>query len=201
MIFFRIKADNEENLNKIARTLKESRTFARRVDGCLIAATGNDHTTHVTNIASRFNGDSTQLKREDVKGLFPTLRCLPKREYVAFDGTVFSDRVLFAQYERNNNPKNVEAIKQGYAKRLNTIKERKPRASKSEVVARLAPNQPMTVDGAIASFEELENKLLSAYNEVTEAKQILTKYNEFKKLLESKNEYKNAIKMILAAED
>jgi len=114
---------------------------------------------------------------------------IPKREYTSFDNQVFTDKMLFSAYERNNNPKHIEA---------RAKKDRKPRSAKqAEIVARLEPDQPFTLDGVINSLKVLENQLLEAYNEVADLGVKLAKISEFDKLLQNRNDYLKAAKMIL----
>jgi hypothetical protein len=56
------------------------------------------------------------------------------------------------------------------------------------------------MQGVTNSLQILEDKLLKAYNEVSELKQKFSKLLEYQKLLKDRDDYLNSAKMILNCE-
>jgi len=195
MIYYKIEAKEIESSKQIIRTLKNSRTWVRSNGNPLelYSATGNDHTSHVIGIANQFNARVKEIAKEEIPESVIKQGGIPKREYIAFDNTVFTDKNLFAQYERNNNPEKVKAREKSIA----NLKPRKPRANKTETIYRIEPNQDFTMQGVINSLEILEDKLLKAYNDVSDLGVKLAKISEYDKLLQDRNDYLNAARIIL----
>jgi hypothetical protein len=195
MIYYKITAKENESATQIIRTLKNSNTWVRSNGSPLelYSATGNDHTKHVLGIAGTYNASVTEINKADIPLDVTKHGGIPKKEYISFDNQVFTDKNLFAQYERNHNPKYLETR----AIRWNNKKARKPRATKAEIIARLEPNQEFTLTGAINSLKVLEDKLLQAYNEVADLRPKLEKIQEIEKLLKDKEDYLKSAKLIL----
>ncbi len=200
MLYYKILATNPDSAKQIIRTLKNSKSWAKTNGNNLeiFTATGNDHTKHILGIAQEFGANITQIEKNQIP---KSITQIPKREYVAFDGSVFTDKLGFCLYQKHNNPKLVNTRKERWKNCLglasNQInKERKVRASK-QVVARLEPNQDFNLDGAINSLDILESKLLQAFNEVSETRKNLIKIKEYDKLLADRDDYLKSVKMIL----
>jgi hypothetical protein len=193
MIYYKISAKEENSAKQIIRTLKNSHTWVRSNGNPLelYSATGNDHTKHVLGIATEFNANVSEIDKAQIPQDVANHGGIPKREYISFDNQVFTDKMQFSAYERNNNPKHIEG-------RKNKItKLRKPRANKAEIVARLEPGQDFNMTGVINSLKILEDKLLQAYNEVSDLGKKLSKINEFTQLLKDRDDYLNSARMIL----
>jgi hypothetical protein len=204
MLYYRITAKEEQSASQIIKTLKNSNTWARTNGNKLdiYACTGNDHTKHVAGIASQFNASVSQIAKEEIPSeLTKQGYGLPKREYIAFDGTRFTDKMLYAQYERNHNPKNKHARLDRNADKPDAgiARQRKPRAPKADIVGRLEPNQPLTMQGVINSLSALEEKLLKAYEEISELRPKLEKIQEYEKLLQDRLDYMKSAKLILGS--
>jgi hypothetical protein len=193
MIFYKIQAKEDSSAKQIIRTLKNSRTWVRTNGNPLelYSATGNDHTQHVLNIANQFNAEVKQIDKAEIPVEVKIHGGIPKREYISFDNQVFTDKLIFSAYEKNNNPKYAEARKN------KVTKQRKPRSNKSETIARLEPNQDFNLTGAINSLKILEDKLLQAYNDIADLRPKLEKVQEIEKLLKDKEDYLKSAKLIL----
>jgi hypothetical protein len=201
VIYYRIKAKEESSAKQIIRTLKNSFAWAKTNGNPLeiYSATGSEHTKHIPEIATRFNADVEVIEPGAIPQEIRNQGGIPKREYIAFDGQVFTDKMIFLGYERNNNPAKVNTRKERWKNILNkgVRKERKPRATKTDVVARLEPNQDFNLTGAINSLKILEDKLLQAYNDVAELRPKLEQIQEIEKLLKDKEDYLKSAKIIL----
>ena len=196
MIYYKIQASNPDSANQIIRTLKNSHTWAK-VNGNpleIFSATGNDHTSHVTGIAQEFNATVSQINKEQIPVEIKAKGGIPRREYLAFDGTPFTDKMLLAGYNRSNNPELVNTRHDRW-KSLT----RKPRSAKTAIVHRIEPNQDFNLAGVINSLDALEGRLLEAYNQVSEAKAKLIKVNDIEKLLRDRDEYLRSAKAVLAS--
>ncbi len=209
MIYYKIQAKEESSAKQIARTLKNSRTWVRSNGDSLelYSATGNDHVSHVRGIAQQFNAVAMEISKEDIPASVKEHGGIPKREYKAFDGTTFTDKNLYAQYERNNNPK----LKDTRAERWQNIinakakqgeaqakREYRRRASKCRTIARLEAGCNLDVEGVLTSLKALEDRLLEAYNTVSEARTKVEKIGDIDKLLKDRNDYLASAKLVLA---
>ena len=194
MIYYKIQAKEENSAKQIIRTLKNSRTWVRTNGNPLelYSATGNDHTKHVLGIASEFNASVVEIDKSKIPQSVILQGGIPKREYIAFDGTVFSDKNLFAQYERSNNPEKIKA------RASKPVKERKPRlVKKPDIVYRIEPNHDFNLAGVTDSLAILEDKLLKAYNEVSDLRAKMCKILEYQQLLKDRDDYLNSAKHVL----
>jgi hypothetical protein len=201
VIYYRIKAKEESSAKQIIRTLKNSFAWAKTNGNPLeiYSATGSEHTKHIPEIATRFNADVEVIEPGAIPQEIRNQGGIPKREYIAFDGQVFTDKMIFSAYERNNNPAKVNTRKERWKNILNK-KERKPRGSENvEVVGRLEPNQELNISGVKNSLLALEDKLLKAYNEVSELRKSFEKIDEYTKLLQDRNDYIKSAKLILSS--
>jgi hypothetical protein len=200
VIYYRIKAKEESSAKQIIRTLKNSFAWAKTNGNPLeiYSATGSEHTKHIPEIATRFNADVEVIEPGVIPQEIRNQGGIPKREYIAFDGQVFTDKMLFSAYERNNNPAKVNTRKERWKNILNKGKTRKPRSIKhAETIYRIEPNQDFNLTGAINSLKILEDKLLQAYNEIADLRPKLEKISDIEKLLKDKEDYLKSAKMIL----
>jgi hypothetical protein len=200
VIYYRIKAKEESSAKQIIRTLKNSFAWAKTNGNPLeiYSATGSEHTKHIPEIATRFNADVEVIEPGAIPQEVRNQGGIPKREYIAFDGQVFTDKMTFLGYERNNNPAKVNTRKERWKNILNKGKTRKPRSIKqAETIYRIEPNQDFNLIGAINSLKILEDKLLQAYNEIADLRPKLEKISDIEKLLKDKEDYLKSAKMIL----
>jgi hypothetical protein len=199
MIYYKIQAKEENSAIQIIRTLKNSHTWAKSNGNPLevYSATGNEHQKHIPAIAQEFNATITEIEKDQIPEEIKAHGGIPKREYIAFDGTVFTDKMLFNNYQRNNNPELVNTRKNRWK---NILKDRKPRLAKKPVtIYRVEPNQDFTLAGVINTLQILEDKLLKAYTEVSEVRKNLTGVADIQKLLQDKQDYLATAKHLLSA--
>jgi hypothetical protein len=191
MIYYKILAKEENSAKQIIRTLKNSHTWVRSNGNPLelFSATGNDHNKHVLGIASEFNANVTEIAKSEIPNEVKLKGGIPKREYISFDNQVFTDKNLFAQYERNHNPEKVKA---------RTNKQRKPRSTKNtDTKYRIEPNHDFNLTGVTDSLAVLEDKLMKAYTEVSELRVKMGKILEYQQLLKDRDDYLKSAKHIL----
>jgi hypothetical protein len=201
LIYYKIQAKESESAIQIIRTLKNSNTWARTNGNPLevYSASGNDHTSHVLGIAKEFNATVAEIEKADIPKEVTLHGGVPRREYIAFDGTVFTDKMLFNNYQRNNNPELTSTRKTRWKNIVNR-KERKPRsAKKPDVIYRIEPNQDFTLAGVINTLQILEDKLLKAYTEVSEVRKNLGNVADIQKLLQDKQDYLTSAKHLLTS--
>lgn len=192
MNYYRIDVKEVESATQIIRTLKNSRTWVRSIDDPLVlyAATGNDHNSHVEEISKEFNAVSQKINKSDIPPEITRSGGVPKREYKAFDGTMFTDKTLFAHYEKAHNPKNKRAISE-------STKVRKPRSPKIVRQFRIEPGLSFDFEGVQKSLTILEEKLLQAYNEVSDLRKHFDKIGELNQLLKDRDDYLKSAREIL----